>query len=328
MHDGFILQEKETIMLNKVLTLTDGTYTLPELDTDIPQGDVPGGNIKIFDTHIAKAKIVFPLLVKELAELAEAGQEKAVVCVCGGSGVGKTGIAAILAYYLRSFGIGSYVLSGDNYPHRIPMYNDAERIQVFREAGVRALAEAGLATDEVMEEMRKLQTEELDADPKQAERYPWFDCYFQHGKAALTNYLGTPKEIDFDEVSSILEAFKTGRQPVALRKMGRTDSDLWYEMTDFSDVDVVIIEWTHGNSDYLQGVDIPVYLNSTPEETLAFRKARSRDGKEDSAFVTMVLGIEQGKLCAQAPKAKIIIARNGDVLSLEELMQMTEEGSV
>ena len=59
-------------MLNKVLTLTDGTYTLPELDTDIPQGDVPGGNIKIFDTHIAKAKIVFPLLVKELAELAEA----------------------------------------------------------------------------------------------------------------------------------------------------------------------------------------------------------------------------------------------------------------
>ena len=71
--------------------------------------------------------------MKELAALAETGKEKAVICVCGGSGVGKTGIAAILAYYLRTFGIGCYVLSGDNYTHRIPMYNDAERIHVFRE---------------------------------------------------------------------------------------------------------------------------------------------------------------------------------------------------
>ena len=315
-------------MLDRVMEIIDGAFELPPLREDIPQGDVPGGRIRIYENHKEKADQVFPLLLKELSALSSSGRKKAVVSIYGGSGVGKTGIAAILAYYLRENGIGSYVLSGDNYPHRIPMYNDAERIQVFREAGVRALAREGLISEDVNREVHDLQVKELDADPKQAEIYPWFERYFQSGRAALSEYLGTPKEIDFEEVSSILKAFSEGRDLIALRRMGRTDTELWYEMVDFSDVDVLIVEWTHGNSDYLEGVDIPVFLNSTPMETLMYRKARSRDGKEDSCFVTMVLEIEQGKLYDQAPKAKLIFAKNGELLDLEGLKRVTEEGSL
>ena len=43
-------------------------------------------------------------------------------------------------------------------------------------------------------------------------------------------------------------------------------------------------------------VDIPVLLNSTPEETKNHRRSRARDGKVDSAFTTMVLEIEQEML--------------------------------
>ena len=83
---------------------------------------------------------------------------------------------------------------------------------------------------------------------------------------------------------------------------------------DFSETRVLIVEWTHGNSDYLDGVDIPILLNSTPSETLAHRRARNRDGKTDSAFTTMVLELEQEKLEAQAYKAKIILSKSGELL--------------
>ncbi len=56
---------------------------------------------------------------------------------------------------------------------------------------------------------------------------------------------------------------------------------------------MLVIEWTHGNNPNLNGVDVPILLNSTPEETLAHRRARNRDGKTDSPFTTMVLAIEQ-----------------------------------
>ena len=44
--------------------------------------------------------------------------------------------------------------------------------------------------------------------------------------------------------------------------MGRTELDLWYDLVDFSNKNVLIIEWTHGNSDKYNGVDIPILLNS------------------------------------------------------------------
>ena len=59
--------------------------------------------------------------------------------------------------------------------------------------------------------------------------------------------------------------------------MGREESELWYDLLDFSDKNIIIIEWTHGNNQNLQGIDIPILLSSTPQETLEHRKARKRD---------------------------------------------------
>ena len=84
---------------------------------------------------------------------------------------------------------------------------------------------------------------------------------------------------------------------------------------DFSQKQVLIIEWTHGNSDHFTGVDIPILLNSTPQETLEHRRSRNRDGGVDHPFTTMVLEIEQRMLESNAHKAAIIIAKNGDLLS-------------
>lgn len=96
--------------------------------------------------------------------------------------------------------------------------------------------------------------------------------------------------------------------------MGREITELWYDKVDFSGTQALILEWTHGNSDFMEGVDLPILLNSTPAETLAHRRARNRDGKTDSAFTTMVLQIEQDKLEAQAHKAKIILSKQGEFL--------------
>lgn len=141
----------------------------------------------------------------------------------------------------------------------------------------------------------------------------------------MESYLGTSNEIGFDEVESILKQFKEGADKIWLKRMGREDTELWYEQVDFSDIQVLVIEWTHGNSDNYKGVDIPVLLNSTPQETLAHRRARNRDGATDSPFTTMVLEIEQGMLESQAHKAKIIVSKSGDLLSYEEYLKVMEE---
>ena len=87
-----------------------------------------------------------------------------------------------------------------------------------------------------------------------------------------------------------------------------------------------IIEWTHGNSDYYKGVDIPILLNSTPQETLAHRRARNRDGATDSPFTMMVLELEQAMLEKQAKKAKIIISKSGELLSYEDYCRQMDAG--
>ena len=103
-----------------------------------------------------------------------------------------------------------------------------------------------------------------------------------------------------------------------LKRMGRETAELWYDEVDVRDTQVLIIEWTHGNSDFIEGVDIPILLNSTPQETLAHRRERSRDGKPDSAFITMVLELEQRKLESQAHKARLILSKSGELLTYDE----------
>ena len=96
--------------------------------------------------------------------------------------------------------------------------------------------------------------------------------------------------------------------------MGRTEDERWYDRVDFSDIKVLIVEWTHGGSENLRGVDIPILLNSTPEETKEHRRLRARDGKTDSAFTTMVLELEQEKLDRAGRRAKIIMTKAGEFI--------------
>lgn len=68
----------------------------------------------------------------------------------------------------------------------------------------------------------------------------------------------------------------------------------------------------------LSRVDIPILLNSTPQETLEHRRTRNRDGAVDSPFTMMVLELEQELLKRQAYKAKMIVSKKGELLTYEE----------
>lgn len=246
-------------------------WRAPALPDAIPHGDMPGDKVEIGEEHIRKAQTIFPLLLDELKQFPD---RKCVISVYGGSGVGKSEIASLLCYYFRAAGVGAYTMSGDNYPHRIPKYNDMERERIWKEKG----------------------------------------------EDGLRAWLGTELEINFKEVNEILRQFHAGAQEIFLRRMGRSETELWYEPVDFSGIDILLLEWTHGNNENLRGVDIPVFLCSTPEETLAHRIARNRDGQPDSPFVTLVLEIEQALLTGQAQNAKIIISKAGDVIDSEECL--------
>lgn len=290
---------------------------------DIPHGDMPGDKIEIGESHIEKAKTIFPILIKELKEKMSANPyNRAVVAVCGGSGVGKSEIASLLSYLLEQAGIGSYTMSGDNYPHRIPMYNDAERLHVFRESGIRGMVDSAVMNPEHFAKVKEWQIAEDDANKAHVETDSWFKSYIEAGEKGLDNYLGTPNETDFEEVDQIMKAFKDGADKLWLKRMGRDEASLWYDEVDMSAKQVLIVEWTHGNSDYMTQVDIPVLLNSTPQETLEHRRSRNRDGKLDSPFTMMVLELEQNKLVAQAHKAKIIITKAGEIISYDEFKKL------
>jgi len=301
-------------------------WDIPVISEDMPHGDMPGDKIQIEQIHIQKANIIFPELIKHMKTLIkETGQKKIVITVCGGSGVGKSEIASLLCYYFQQAGIGSYTLSGDNYPHKIPKYNDAQRLSVFRESGIQGMVKSETLTAERFETIHKLQEMGNDADMENEKVYPWLQNYLQSGKAGLEEYLGSEKEIGFEELSSIIKQFKEGKEEIWLRRMGREDTELWYEKIDFSHTDILIVEWTHGNSDHYTGVDIPVFLNSTPQETLEHRKSRNRDGATDSPFVMLVLGIEQKMLEKQAHKAKIILSKSGKLLDYKNIFSLNNK---
>ena len=299
----------------------------PVIPENIAHGDMPGDKVEIGEGHVQKANVIFKKLLPMLAEASEKSETgKVVLTVCGGSGVGKSEIASLLSFYLKEAGIGSYTLSGDNYPHRIPVYNDAERLHTFRESALKGMVKEGTFTAERFEVIHEFQKNGDDANPKHTEEYDWYESYLRNGKEGLKGYLGTNNEIGFDEVEEIVKEFKAGTDEIWLKRMGREDTELWYEKVDFSEIQVLVIEWTHGNSDNYKGVDIPVLLNSTPQETLAHRRARNRDGATDSPFTMMVLELEQAMLEHQAPKAKIIISKSGELLSYEEYCKQMEEG--
>lgn len=291
----------------------------PVLPEEIEQADVPGSKVVITEYHIDRAGRIFPYLLEEIEKVkSKNDNRKVVVSVSGCSGVGKSGISAVLSYYLNDIGIGSYILGGDNYPRRIPEYNDAERLHLFREGGLKGLVKDGEYTKERFDIVHKLQEDGNDADPENIKKYPWYESYINGGRNALKEYLGTANELAFKEVEDVVNQFKSGAEKIWLKRMGRSNTQIWYDDVNFKDIGVLLIEWTHGNSDYFEGVDIPILLHSTPQETLKYRLLRNRDCGIDSPFTAMVLNIEQGTLVEQAHKAKIIILPNGDRLSYEE----------
>lgn len=283
--------------------------------TELPQDDIPGGTVKIVGTMMENACNLYEGIKKLLpADLGVDGK-KTVISICGGSGVGKSSIAAILSYLFKKDGIGCYAISGDHYPHRIPKYNDAERLRIFRESGIHAMIKDGVYSKDAFEMIQRWQTLQEDADKRHMGELPAFASYLDGGRKGLEEYLGTDRELAFDEINSIISDFKGGADKLWLRRMGREETQLWYEETDVSGVLVLLLEWTHGNSDEIKGVDIPVLLNSTPQETLEYRKARNRDQNTDSPFTLMVLEIEQELLKQQAVKAKLILSKEGQLLT-------------
>ena len=301
-----MLQERLETILNGL-----DSWQFPAPVEDMPHGDMPGDKVIISDALIPHAQTLFRLLIKAMKNK---GDEKYVISIFGGSGSGKSVTTSLLTYYLNNAGIRAYALSGDNYPRRIPEYNDAERVSIFRSEGLKGLIKENAYSKDVQEVLSDLWKKETDSDPKEAEAYPWLSIYQRYGREGLKGYLGEAKEQDFDQINEVLAAFKRGDEKIWMKRMGRTEDARWYDLIDFSDTDVLLLEWTHSGSDQVKGVDISICLRSTPEETKAYRLFRARDGKADSAFVTMVLEIEQEKLDRRMENADIILSKEGKVL--------------
>ena len=301
-----MLQERLETILNEL-----DSWQFPAPIEDMPHGDMPGDKVIISDALIPHAQTLFRLLINAMKNK---GDEKYVISIFGGSGSGKSVTTSLLTYYLNNAGIRAYALSGDNYPRRIPEYNDAERVSIFRSEGLKGLIKENAYSKDVQEVLSDLWKKETDSDPKEAEAYPWLSIYQRYGREGLKGYLGEAKEQDFDQINEVLAAFKRGDEKIWMKRMGRTEDARWYDQIDFSDTDVLLLEWTHSGADQVKGVDISICLRSTPEETKAYRLFRARDTGADSPFVTMVLEIEQEKLDRRMENADIILSKKGEDL--------------
>lgn len=282
---------------------------------NVQGGDMPGDTAHISTPVCRRVEKLLPHLVTKLEE--KYGTDipaKLVIAVSGGSGSGKTSGAAALREALAMVGLKGYVLSGDNYPRRIPQHNDEERLTIFRSAGLKALLAAGEYTPERFADLQPLQKTGIDSDPRQCAAYPWMQIYQQGGRAALAGYLGRTAEQDYDALNAVLAQFRAGAPVLWLKRMGRKEWERWYEPKNFADVDVLLLEWTHAGSADLKNTNLKVFFNSTPEETRACRVARSRDAGADSPFVTMVLEIEQAMLNRRACDADLIQNRDGTMV--------------
>ncbi len=273
----------------------------------LSKGDMPQDKIEINENLYNKSKIIFKKLInsKKFLELYN-DDEKIVISVFGGSGSGKSTTASILASLFNYNGVVAYVLSGDNYPNRVPIVNDSERLRIYRDAGLKGLVFHNEYNEERHSIIRQMQKNNTDSDESLVNKYSWIKPYIYSGKKALADYLGTDKELDLKEVSDKLIRFKNKETNIFLKRMGGEQSSTWYEKVNFLNVKILILEWTHGGNENLQGVDFSIMLNSTPTETLEYRKIRGRDSGVDSFFTNMVLGIEQQLLINQSKNADII----------------------
>lgn len=143
-----------------------------------------------------------------------------------------------------------------------------------------------------------------------AERRRVYEC---DGSKGLEKYLGTDKEIDYDAVNQVITSFRERKSQINIRYIDSEKEKIYEKNEDFSEIDILLIEWTHGNNERLKYIDIPIYLRSTPEETLRYRMERNRDADIDSPFTALVLKIEQKLLEQQISRAKIIMNLSGEL---------------
>jgi hypothetical protein len=272
---------------------------------------MPGDRIKIDASHIQRANAAFPMILERLRSRPD---ERLVVSVYGGSGVGKSEVGSIIGAYCATEGYPAYVLSGDNYPYRIPPQNDIERLNRFRSAGLAAIARHDEFCEAWNRDIHAAWPSFEDADPARARDDRGFAVYQRAGRAALERYLGSAEEIDFDLVNAIIARFAAGSDTIAVKRMGRTPGDVHIVPVDVSRTRVLIVEWTHGNNPRLSGIDLPVFLYSSPEETLAHRRSRGRDSDTDSAFIRLVLDIEQALVNARSESAAMVIGKDGRII--------------
>ena len=276
---------------------------LEKINLSLLKDDVPVECKQRIEIAIMELKELFTMNQKLQKE------EKIIIGLSGGSGSGKSVMAESLSYLLNNAGLKTIIMTGDNVPFRFPRLNDEERLARFRNAGTASLVSHDLYNEEVRAKLQKWMSDFTDASYDYVKENPWFSYYLDAGKKALEEYLGSPIEQDFYYCNEILSAFKKGKKQVWLKNLGREEDSLCYEEADFSEADILILEWTHSNSDYVKGVDIPIFLESTVEETLEYRLQRNRDTHIDSPFLMMVLGIEQNQLESQKNKALIKIRR-------------------
>ena len=84
------------------------------------------------------------------------------------------------------------------------------------------------------------------------------------------------------------------------------------EETDFPEYPYYF--WSgHWCSADLHGADLPVFLESSPEETRERRIRRNRDENAASPFICRVVELEQEKLEVQRKNAGLIVGKDGNV---------------
>lgn len=258
-----------------------------------------------------------------LKRLEDQKTDRLAISISGCSGCGKTTTASAVRSCLNEWGIETDVVSGDDYPVRYPALNDMERVARYRNGGLQALTDAGCYDEQIGEKLTQLWREENDA-AETASSEPdaaWRTIYREGGRKALRAYLGTPEEQRFDLLNRVIDGFRNSSDRVALRRLGREADAQQYAWKDYSHARVLVIEWTHGASGWLKGLDVRVMFTATPEETLQLRKKRNRDPGVTSPFTAQVLRIEQMALTERFKYADLLLNLQGEPLNL------TKEGS-